>query len=756
MISIQSIEWRNFLGYGDYTTKIDNLDSLGPVLVTGSLEDEKEKSNGAGKSSIISAIVWCLFGRTVKRANPGDNIINFSVGRDCIVEIKTTDGWTIRRTRKAKGHDDLIVYHGDKDETRGTNKDAQKFILKNFNLDYEIFASSAFFMQSSGSFLEMGDVKRKEMLERLLGIDRLNVWSEVAKEKVQSTQLSIDSTKKEIDNLNRDCEKYKQSAQDSNLKADQFEEKRKIKIQELQKEIGLCDEGISKIDESVLKNAFNLWKKWDEKEEELKSLKLNIDSLKTEISNQNHSLEKVNLQISSANDILNSIPTTEELDSILFSIKQFEVKKSIIKNNRDQRLEKEKLLQNLISEKQSLESEADKLESQVLTLIDSIKLIVDPLDSKCLTCNQSISKEETDRQKTTNSNKRSEIKENALKIGKTSSEKRSQIELLDKKIEITKSELDQNEWTEEKASSDIASISPRFTEEEINERKSTRLNKEEFIKQKKSEIVLQKEKINKANLDLRQKESKFDSKASELQNEKPAISKDLVLATQKELDNLISRKNDKIKQKQNEIDTLNPYLDVSVSELKKAQDAEDNIKSLNKKVQLLINEFNHYQYIQKAYSDRKKIKSIIIGKLIPYFNQRIQYYLSSFDIDLDVKFTESLGFETKKWPFDLFSGGEQKRISVAIMFAMHDLWLAIYGRQCNIMALDEVDTALDESGAMAFVNIINNDFAEKKKDRVTPDTILVISHRNDMIDAFPRKIEVGRDEDRFSRILNVV
>lgn len=755
MISIQSIEWRNFLGYGDYTTKIDNLDTLGPVLVTGSLEDEKEKSNGAGKSSIISAIVWCLFGRTVKRANPGDNVINFSVGRDCIVEIKTTDGWTIRRTRKAKGHDDLIVFHGDKDETRGTNKDAQKFILKNFNLDYEIFASSVFFMQSSGSFLEMGDVKRKEMLERLLGIEKLNVWSEIAKEKVVATQLSIDATKKEIENLSRDSNKYKQSAEDSNIKANQFEDKRKDKIKEIQKEIDDCDKGISEIDEVVLQNALDLWKAWDEKISNLKSLTSEIESLKSDISNETHLLEKTDLQINSAKDALKSLPELNEIDSMLVSISEFESKKLIIKNNRNQRLEKEKTLQGIISQKQSLELESDRLESQALSLVESIKLIIDPEDDKCSTCSQPISKEETSRQKKINSEKRNQIKLNALDVGTKSSEKRKECESIALKINDIKSELEKNEWTEDKAASEISLISPRFTEKEVNQKRSLREEKEAFIKEKTNQRNTTSEKVIQLKSSLAEKELDLNSKAKKLDKEKPTIQKELILSTKKELENLILRKKDKIKQKDNEEGASNPYLEVAKSELKKAQDAENEINASNQKMQLLINEFNHYQYIQKAYGDRKKIKSIIIGKLIPYFNQRIQYYLSSFDIDLDVKFTESLGFETKKWPFDLFSGGEQKRISVAIMFAMHDLWLAIYGRQCNIMALDEVDTALDEAGATAFVNIINNDFAEKRQDRVTPDTILVISHRNDMIDAFPRKIEVGRDEDRFSRILNI-
>lgn len=80
------------------------------------------------------------------------------------------------------------------------------------------------------------------------------------------------------------------------------------------------------------------------------------------------------------------------------------------------------------------------------------------------------------------------------------------------------------------------------------------------------------------------------------------------------------------------------------------------------------------------------------------------------------------------------------------MLAMFDFHEQMYGRQCNLLVLDEVDGRLDDDGIDSLINIIKNDLAPKV------ETILIISHRNLMHDTFPRELKVTRT-DRFSQIL---
>ena len=72
------------------------------------------------------------------------------------------------------------------------------------------------------------------------------------------------------------------------------------------------------------------------------------------------------------------------------------------------------------------------------------------------------------------------------------------------------------------------------------------------------------------------------------------------------------------------------------------------------------------------------------------------------------------------------------------MLSCNDFYEVMYGRQCNLMVLDEVDGRMDEDGIEGLINIIRNDLLARV------DNVLVISHRNQMFDAFDREIKVKR------------
>jgi len=153
----------------------------------------------------------------------------------------------------------------------------------------------------------------------------------------------------------------------------------------------------------------------------------------------------------------------------------------------------------------------------------------------------------------------------------------------------------------------------------------------------------------------------------------------------------------------------------------------------------------HYQYIYRAYNDRAKIKSYVFQEHIPYINERIKHYLDVFGLDIHVELTSALGISSNLWGYEFESGGERKRTDVAFMLAMFDFHEQMYGRQCNVLVLDEVDGRLDDDGIDALINIIKDDLSSKV------ETILVISHRDLMFDTFPNEIRVVR-QDRFSHL----
>lgn len=175
-------------------------------------------------------------------------------------------------------------------------------------------------------------------------------------------------------------------------------------------------------------------------------------------------------------------------------------------------------------------------------------------------------------------------------------------------------------------------------------------------------------------------------------------------------------------------------------------------KNLNYKLGLMSeydHMIKHYNYVFKAYHDRTKIKSCIFRDHIPYINSRLHHYLDILGLDIKISLTESLGINSNLWGYDFESGGERKRTDVAMMLAMFDFHDMMYGRQANFIVLDEVDGRLDDDGVEALINIIKNELSHKV------ESILVISHKTNMFDVFPRQITVQRS-NRLSRIAEIL
>jgi DNA repair exonuclease SbcCD ATPase subunit len=215
-------------------------------------------------------------------------------------------------------------------------------------------------------------------------------------------------------------------------------------------------------------------------------------------------------------------------------------------------------------------------------------------------------------------------------------------------------------------------------------------------------------------------------------------------------DKLVDRIVDLKTKTSEEKERINPYQEVIDTLKTQLEQVQEDLSGHLLKISKLDIGIKEYEYIRRSYHDRNKIKMFILSDLVPYLNQRIEYYLNAFECDLKLTFTSTLSVETSRWGYDFHSGGQQKRIDLAIMFALYDLYISMYGQQCNVMVLDEVDGSLDPHGVRMFVDIIHNDFSGDRPDK--PDTILIISHKNEMVDQFPNHVLVSMDPTGYSRI----
>ena len=149
------------------------------------------------------------------------------------------------------------------------------------------------------------------------------------------------------------------------------------------------------------------------------------------------------------------------------------------------------------------------------------------------------------------------------------------------------------------------------------------------------------------------------------------------------------------------------------------------------------------------------LKSYIFDSITPRLNELINRYLSRLD-DISIEFTTQRQLKsgdlrekfdiivnTQNGPssFDALSGGEKQRVSLAISLAMNKLMREVAGDPMNILFLDEVAEALDESSSEAVFGLIQ-DFADDI------DNVFIISHNQCLKDIVPTVITIVKEGGR--------
>lgn len=217
---------KNFLVIGEAEVDLHNC---GLTLIEGRNEDdESANSNGAGKSSLVDALCWCLYGVT-GRGVSGDAVINKKAKKECVVGVEVwTEGlncYYIERGRKSKRlGNNLIVQHVIVDGndvgsgcelTKTTVADTQALVNDLLGCSYEIFTSSIYAVQEKMPDLPaLTDKALKTLIEEAAGIDKLQKASEIAHAKYQDCVRLTTETQGKIENLTSELSNNKKLLDD--------------------------------------------------------------------------------------------------------------------------------------------------------------------------------------------------------------------------------------------------------------------------------------------------------------------------------------------------------------------------------------------------------------------------------------------------------------------------------------------------------------------------------------------------------------
>lgn len=175
------LEINNFLGIGEAKIGFGG----GLVLIEGINNDaDGATSNGSGKSSLLEALCYVLYGIT-KRGLKGDDVINNKVKKGCRVALKFMQNGTTYRVIRARKDDELGTglflsvmseKSGDwEDLTKGTVKDTQALLEEIIKISPLTFMKMVFFGQDDVKpFASLTDAELKQVFDQALGLTRFS------------------------------------------------------------------------------------------------------------------------------------------------------------------------------------------------------------------------------------------------------------------------------------------------------------------------------------------------------------------------------------------------------------------------------------------------------------------------------------------------------------------------------------------------------------------------------------------------------
>ncbi len=195
------LEIKNFLPYRTPEPLI--FDGIHLACLTG--------ANGAGKTSVLDAITWALWGRA--RGKREDDLVHLGQS-DMSVQLDFMQEGVVyrvlrRRSRGKNSTGDLTLSaqqpEGHFAVMESGLRNAQPRINTLLRLDYDTFTNSAFLQQGKAdSFTTKAPAERKKVLADILGLDQWRDYEEVAKERATQAKAQINVLEVQIREIDRE------------------------------------------------------------------------------------------------------------------------------------------------------------------------------------------------------------------------------------------------------------------------------------------------------------------------------------------------------------------------------------------------------------------------------------------------------------------------------------------------------------------------------------------------------------------------
>jgi DNA repair exonuclease SbcCD ATPase subunit len=305
MIKIKDLTVKNFMSVGNQTQAVDfNKEQLTLVLGENLDQggDDAGSRNGTGKTTIINALSYALYGvalTNIKR----NNLINKTNGKGMLVTLHFEKDGIDYRIERGRSPNVLKFFVNDQEQelddlSQGDSRKTQESISELLNMSHDMFKHVVALNTYSEPFLSMKQNDQRAIIEQLLGITILSEKAETLKEQMRLTREAITEENAKIQGIQSANEKIQDTVESLRNTQRAWLSKQQQDVERLQRNI---DE-LEHLDIDAELDNHEKLQNWTELNNAIVALNKEKSTLESALLRANKSVEKAEQDIANLED----------------------------------------------------------------------------------------------------------------------------------------------------------------------------------------------------------------------------------------------------------------------------------------------------------------------------------------------------------------------------------------------------------------------------------------------------------------------
>ena len=305
MIKIKDLTVRNFMSVGNQTQAVD-FDKQQLTLVLGeNLDqggDDSGSRNGTGKTTIINALSYALYGNALTNIRK-NNLINKTNSKGMLVTLSFEKDSLQYRIERGRSPNLLKFYINneeqvDIDESQGDSRKTQESIDHLLGMSHDMFKHIVALNTYTEPFLSMRQNDQRAIIEQLLGITILSEKADALKEQTKQTKDAITEETLKINAIQTANEKIQTTVDSLSRTQRAWLSKKEKDCDKLR--LGITE--LEKLDIDTELEAHEKLSNWTKHNNAILSFKKELSTLEPALVRADRSVEKANKDIADLED----------------------------------------------------------------------------------------------------------------------------------------------------------------------------------------------------------------------------------------------------------------------------------------------------------------------------------------------------------------------------------------------------------------------------------------------------------------------